>query len=71
MESTRDNEYDNKEYEEKHNFGIHSWATFFTYFRVGGGLFGASINFIIFVASQLLIVSADYWVSIWYVYPIK
>jgi uncharacterized membrane-anchored protein YjiN (DUF445 family) len=55
----------NKEYDEKRKFGIMSWKTCFDYFRVGGGVIGACINFIIFIVSQVLLVSADFWVSTW------
>lgn len=68
MEPGRESTLDNKDYEEKRTFGIVSWKTFFNYFRVGGGIFGAFVNFVIFIISQFLIVSADYWVSVWFVF---
>lgn len=42
-----------------------SWKTFFNYFRVGGGYIGAILILLFFVVGQLLVVSADYWVSSW------
>jgi hypothetical protein len=54
-----------KQFEEKRTFGAMNWKTYFNYFRVGGGVFGCSLNFIVFALCQVLIVLADYWVSNW------
>lgn len=53
------------EYDEKRKVGLNSWKSCFSYFKVGGGIVGACINFLIFLVSQTLIVSADFWVSVW------
>ena len=45
--------------------GVLLWKNYFVYFKVGGGLFGCIINFIVFISAQILVVLADYWVSIW------
>ncbi len=60
LDSNKDSEY-----EEKTTLGALSWKTYFIYFKVGGGVFGALLVFIIFILSQLFVVMADYWVSIW------
>jgi hypothetical protein len=54
-----------KQYEEKRTFGAMNWKTYFNYFRVGGGVFGSTLSFLIFALSQVLIVLADFWVSNW------
>ena len=50
---------------EKKTVGLLSWKMFFNYFRVGGGYLGAILIVLAFIVSQILIVSADYWVSNW------
>jgi ATP-binding cassette subfamily C (CFTR/MRP) protein 4 len=51
--------------EETKQSGILSWKNYFVYFKVGGGLFGCILNFVIFTSAQVLVVLADYWVSNW------
>ncbi len=54
------------QFEENKVQGLLDVKTYFDYFRVGGGYFGAITIILIFVISQFLIVSCDYWISYWY-----
>ena len=63
--SKSNNQEANTQFEEKRTFGAMHLGTYFNYFKVGGGILGGTLNFVIFILSQSLIVLADYWVSDW------
>lgn len=42
-----------------------TFKTYLSYFEVGAGVFGAVLNFIVFISSQLIIVYTDYWINYW------
>lgn len=39
--------------------------TYLSYFKMGAGLFGALLNCLLFILSQFIILSADYWINNW------
>jgi hypothetical protein len=54
-----------RDQDEKQRVGLLSSNTYFNYFRIGGGYFGACLCIALFIVSQLSIVVSDYWVSNW------
>ena len=54
-----------EQYEEKRTFGALNWKTYFIYFKVGGGIAGATLVLLTFFLSQAMVVLADYWLSTW------
>ena len=46
------------------------WRTYYLYFTGGGrffGICGAFLVFLLFIASQSLMIATDYWLSYWYI----
>jgi ATP-binding cassette subfamily C (CFTR/MRP) protein 2 len=54
-----------KEREEAQQQGAVSWNSYVTYFTAGWGYFGVVLVVFFFIAGQSMIISADYWLSIW------
>ena len=54
-----------RDQDEKQRVGLLSSKTYFNYFRIGGGYFGACLCIALFIVSQLFVVLTDYWVSTW------
>ena len=52
-------------YDEAQQHGLLNWRTYFLYFKLGGGIFGAVLNFLIFMSAEFSIAVTDYWVSYW------
>ena len=52
-------------YDEAQQQNMLSWRTYLLYFKLGGGIFGAALNFLIFMSAELMIAVTDYWVSSW------
>ncbi len=53
------------QFDEKRTFGAMNWKTYFVYFKVGGGIFGSVFVLSMFLASQAVVVLADFWLSNW------
>jgi hypothetical protein len=53
------------DYDEKQNFGKIGWGVYTDYFKSGGGVFGGVLVMFLFVATKVLIMCADYYVSEW------
>jgi ATP-binding cassette subfamily C (CFTR/MRP) protein 4 len=60
-----DDGYDDEEYDEKRETGAVGWAVYKTYLNAAFGIFGPIVLVFMFVASQGLLLTADYWVSLW------
>ena len=65
LDNTRNTIESNKDYDESQQTGLLSWRTYLLYFKLGGGTFGAALNFLIFMSAELMIAVTDYWVSSW------
>ena len=53
------------DYDEKQAFGKISWRIYVEYFKHGAGYFGSILVMFLFLATKILIMCADYYVSEW------
>ena len=53
------------DYIEKQTYGALKWKTYFTFFKVSGGIFGSILFFFILITSQVSILTTEYWLNRW------
>ena len=59
------NKSNKSDYAEKQATGALKWKTYFTFFRVSGGLFGSILLFFTFIADRVSITVTEYWLNRW------